>query len=240
MNMSDNERFHELAHKVLANAAEPAERAQLQALIAENPPLKKEFSQLGKEAEAAREILMLMEDIDVGYDPHQEPSMPPPMERLRTAVQEVFEPGSTMSVGRVQGRVGRSLQILEHWAGRQVGAGQKEVLDSIASLRRAFMAMSRPRELQAEATLSRGKAFIQSHETLLHSRPEQRVISKGSVQARGRRGREAELMPRLVALERRIRDIEATARDCRQELSELLGEMAEETRSLFSDETAED
>ena len=184
---------------------------------------------------------MLLEDIEVGCSPHQELALPPPpMERLRTAVQEVFEPGSTKSIGSEQGRVGRSLQMLEDWASRQVGAGQKEVLASIASLRRAFMTMGSPGEMQAAATVSRGKAFTPSPDMLLHSRPEQRVMSKGSVQARGRRGQQAELRPRLVALERRIRNIEATARDCRKELGELLGEMAEETGSLFNDENAKD
>ena len=57
MNISDDERFHELAHKALANEAQPAEQAELQALIAENPKLKEEFEQMGPESAAARDYL---------------------------------------------------------------------------------------------------------------------------------------------------------------------------------------
>jgi anti-sigma factor RsiW len=57
MNMSNEERFHELAHKALSKEAQVAERAELQTLIAENPKLKEEFEQMGAESAAAREIL---------------------------------------------------------------------------------------------------------------------------------------------------------------------------------------
>ncbi len=83
MNMDNEERFHELMHKALAIVAQAAERAELEALIAEHPDLKEEFEKLGAENAAAREILPLLEDIE-----HPQGTIPPPpMARLRQVVR---------------------------------------------------------------------------------------------------------------------------------------------------------
>src|SRR5882762_1466866 len=86
MNKSTEERFHELAHKALAKEVQPAEHSELQALIVENPELKGEFEQLDAERTAAREMLMLMADVE---DP-QRPAPAIPRERLKRRVAEVF------------------------------------------------------------------------------------------------------------------------------------------------------
>ena len=124
--MINDERFCELAHKALAREAQPAERAQLLALLAENPALKKEFEEMRAEAAIAREILPLLEDIE-----HPTGQIPqPPMERLKRQVQKVFEQG-----GSQKRELRELLAELESWAGGAMRAEGGQVMKLVAALR---------------------------------------------------------------------------------------------------------
>src|SRR5437899_3338719 len=86
MNIRDEERFHELAHKALANENQANEQAELQTLITEHPKLKEEFERIRTETAVAREILPMLEDLK-----YPQKGIPrPPMRRLRKETREVF------------------------------------------------------------------------------------------------------------------------------------------------------
>src|SRR5438552_3766878 len=60
MPMND-QRFFDLAMKVIAGQSSSAERAELDALIAAQPELKEQFEQLRAEARTAREVVPLLD-----------------------------------------------------------------------------------------------------------------------------------------------------------------------------------
>ena len=117
MNMSNEERFFELAHKALSKKAQPSEEAELRALLTASPKLKNDFEQMGAEAAAAREMLPLLEDIERP----REPVPPAPMARLRREVREVFSQGE-------QGRAGMRDLVgqLERWIRRDPAPATRE------------------------------------------------------------------------------------------------------------------
>ena len=213
MNMSNEERFHELAHKAFANEAQEAERAELQALMAENPNLKEEFEQMGAESAAVREILPLLEDIE-----HPQGSIPPPpMARLQKVVREVFSPRKE-SVGELR----ELLVRLEQWASRQVGAERERLKELIAALRESVsaqggapaagrMAALRSRRVRYEA------APLFEEEVMAYALPPEREEA---------RPEEEELENRLRALEARIRRAEEITHECRDEVRGLLAAFA--------------
>jgi hypothetical protein len=63
MNMN-NERFFDLAMKVIANQAADAERAELKALLASQPELHAEFARLTADARVTKEALLLMDKME--------------------------------------------------------------------------------------------------------------------------------------------------------------------------------
>jgi len=60
MNMN-NERFFDLAMKVIASQAADAERAELKALLASQPELHAEFARLTADARVTKEALLMMD-----------------------------------------------------------------------------------------------------------------------------------------------------------------------------------
>jgi hypothetical protein len=209
MNMSNEERFHELAHKALAKEAQAAERAELQALIAENPKLKEEFEHLGAERAAAREILPLLEDIE-----HPQGRIPPPpMARLQKAVRGVFE-----SQRESPGELRELLVRLEQWASRQVGVERERLKELIAFLRESVSTQGGAAAAGQMATLrSRRVRFAPApmlqEEALACALPPEREETKPE---------EEELESRLRALEARIRRAEEITHECRDEVRGLL------------------
>lgn len=61
MNPMNDQRFFDLAMKVIANQSTDAERTELDALLARQPELKAEFERLRGEAALAREVLPLVD-----------------------------------------------------------------------------------------------------------------------------------------------------------------------------------
>jgi hypothetical protein len=209
MNIGNEERFHELAHKALAKEAQPAEQAELRALIAENPKLKEEFEQMGVETSAARELLPLLEDLQHSHGRIP----PPPMQRLQKAVREVFEPRPES-----QGEVRELLARLEKWAGRQIGAERERIVELISFLRESLSAQGGAPVAGQMATLrSRQARYAPSpmlqEEILACALPPEREEA---------RPEEEELESRLRALEVRIRRAEEITHECRDEVRGLL------------------
>jgi hypothetical protein len=86
MNLGSENRFHELARKVLGKEAQAMDLEDLRVMIARYPALKADFERLRAEIGATREILPLLEDIQ-----HPQREVPPaPLPELRQAVQDVF------------------------------------------------------------------------------------------------------------------------------------------------------
>ena len=205
-----NERFCELAHKSLAKEAQPPEEAELQALLAENSELKREFEEMTVEAKAAREILPLLEDIS---NP-QGSIPPPPMERLKEAVGDVFR----------QRREAKDdpwdlLAKLEKWASGQTGSERDRIATLISNLRR-FLFAARSRASTLPQALASAEEFEFSERwPSEHWRP-------------------TEFEDRLRHLETRIRKIEGLAHESEQELNSVLKqlwlkrEMSERQRTI--------
>ena len=64
MNVMNDERFSDLAMKVIAQQATPAERAELDAALAGDPARKAEFGQWQAQAALARELMPLVNSMD--------------------------------------------------------------------------------------------------------------------------------------------------------------------------------
>ena len=64
MNTMNDDRFFDLAMKVIANQATDAERAELDALVAARPELEAELTRLRSEAAVAREAVPLVDAVD--------------------------------------------------------------------------------------------------------------------------------------------------------------------------------
>jgi hypothetical protein len=206
MNMSNEERFHELAHKALARAAEPTEQAELQALIAENPQLKEEIEQMDAETSVARELLPLIEDLQ---DPRRD--MPqPPMRRLQRAIQEVFGPRAESP-----GELRELLARLENWAERQIGHERHRLVELISDFRSS---LSAPR---GEHVI--GLRVVQACAAPKASRlrEEAEVLAMGEGEEE-RKKREAQFEARLRSLEARIRQAEQITHECREEMQGLI------------------
>jgi hypothetical protein len=209
MNMSNEERFHELAHKALAREAQAAEQAELRALIAENPKLKDEFEQLGAESAAIREMLPLLEDIE--HPLAQIP--PPPLARLQKVVRDVFDRRKESA-----GELRELLTRLEQWASRLVGEERARIMELIVGLRESLMA-------QVGAPAPAGMAPLRSRRVRYAAAPmlpeEVMACAPTSMREEEMAG-EAELEDRLKALEARIRRAEEVAHECRAEVQGLL------------------
>jgi hypothetical protein len=205
MNISDNERFHELAHKALAKQATPGEQRELRALIAENPKLKEELEQIGGETSVLRELLPLLEDL-------QQPPRGIPhllMERLKSEVGEVIDANAESKSEIVD-----VLARLEKWARQQVGASRDEVMAMIAVLRESILSGG-SEEPVAEAAMLRAPEIA-------HTEPRLREEAEAGARAEEKRNRQAELERRLVSLEARIRQAEEITHACRDEVRALL------------------
>lgn len=208
MNIGNNERFHELAHKVLAEEAQPTEQSELQALIAENAELKEEFEQMGAESAAAREILPLLEDLQHSHGRIP----PPPTQRLQNAVREVFErrPES-------RGEVHELLARLESWAGRKIGAEREHLMHLISSVRQSMSAPSGeafPKAAMLQAPMARYASTRQLGEEAEARRAHE---PEGAAKKRA-----LEFEDRLRSLEARLRQAEQIAHECRQEMRGLI------------------
>ncbi len=211
MNISDEERFHELAHKALANKAQPAEQAELRALIAENPELKEEFEQLGVESSLVQEILPLLEDIE-----HPRPDTPhPPMQRLQKEIRAVFEPRPE-SPGEVRELLGK----LEKWAARQIGAERERIMELISFLRESLSAAVPEPPVGMMAMLMENRVHIDlTPDPTLREEAEARATHEPAEETRRR---EVEFENRLRSLEERIRHAEEITHECGEEVRGLL------------------
>jgi len=208
MNKGNEERFHELAHKVLAKVAQPAEQSELRALIVENPKLKEEFGQMGAESRAMREILPLLKDIE-----HPQGKFPPsPMQRLQKAVREVFEPPP-----EPRGEVREWLARLEKWASSGIGTERDRIMEFISFLRKSPAAGGEP--VLAEMALFRTPASRYAARPRLEEEAEARAISEMEEQSKKR---DAEFEDRLRSLEARIRRAEQLTHACQEEIQGLL------------------
>lgn len=204
MNISSNERFHELAHKALAKEASPAEHRELKALIAENPKLKEEIEQMGGEAVVLRELLPLLEELQ-----HPVPNIPaPPMERLGREVGGVFR-ARAKSKGDLRELLGK----LEDWAHRQADASREEVAALVALLRGSL--------LEEECDAAPAEMMMLRSPEIGYPAP--RLREKVAERAREEAAqRQREMERRLLSLEGRIREAEEITRKCRDEMRGLL------------------
>ena len=208
MNIGNKERFHELAHKVLAEEAQPTEQSELRALIAENAELKEEFEQIGAQSAAAREILPLLEDLQHSHGRIP----PPPTQRLQKAVCKVFErrPESP-------GEVRELLAKLESWAGRKMGAEREHLMHLISSVRQSISAPSG--EAFPEAAMLQTPVARYASTRQLGEEAESRKARESEVAAKKR---DLEFEDRLRSLEARLRQAEQIAHECRQEMRGLI------------------
>ena len=209
MSLSNEERFCELAHKAIAKEAQPAEQAELQALLAENPTLKKEFEEMGAEAAIAREILPLLEDIQ-----HPTGRIPqPPIERLKREVGKVFEQRRSE-----KGELSQLLDRLENWAGGAMRAEGRQIMELVAELRAS---VSETRDVRPAAIGRLGRVLREETPPLApRGRSEEELR------------RETEFEERLRHLEQRIGQIERTAHDS---IARMAHECTQEVRALVSD-----
>lgn len=209
--MSNEDRFQELAHKALAKTAQPAEQAELRALIANDPKLKHEFEELGVEAALARETLPMMEDIE-----RPSAHMPqPPMERLRREVGKVFKQPVSPS-----DELREMLERLERWAGGlRSGAGREKVLQWMNELRASLSeGLAGPAMLREQMP-----SMLREESTPYMFR---KLMAEGEERRESQDQREADFEKRLSHLEERI---EKTARVV-QELGDDLRSCLEELR----------
>ncbi len=212
MNIEGNERFHELAHKALANDTQPAEQAELKAFIAENPKLKEEFEQMEQESAAAREILPLLEDIQ-----HPRSGVPqPPMRRLQQEVRDVFEPRSESKKELYE-----LLAKLEKWADKQIGAERERVVEWISMLSRSFVAgPPEPLFTKVPPSLTESLRMLRSSEKT--------TLEAAGGKTEEAKYRQAVFEKRLRSLEERIRQAEQITQYCREEVQGLLEELERE------------
>jgi hypothetical protein len=200
MSTNNEHRFHELAHKSLAKEIQPAEEAELEALIAENPELKKEFEQLRGEMPAIRELLTLIQDVE---NPQGDvPAIP--MERLKERVEAVFTQRQPSDVNILE-----ALTKLEQWAAALVGNERKKVMELIEGIRTWVSGMTE--ESYSVARLGFVDLGL-------------------SLQAKSRRGREAgedakqllaEFTDRLQSLEKQKAGMEAALCSLERQKAEL-------------------
>jgi hypothetical protein len=208
--MDDEKRFHELAHKALANEAQPAEQAELRALIAENPKLKEEFERMRAETAAAREILPLLEDVQ-----HPQGNIPrAPMRRLQKEIREVFEQRSESKI-----ELRELLARLEKWTVGQFGIERERVMHLVSLLQHSLGA---GRSEPADTTDALREADFPNTDFLAFVDPEPSQ-SPATGKLAEARGPEADLVSRLRSLEVRIRHAEQINHECRQELGAILG-----------------
>jgi hypothetical protein len=81
-----NERFFDLAMKVIARQAGDAERAELEALLADDPDLRTEFARLEADARMAREVLPILGAVEASAG-----ELPPYARgRLQTKVRQTL------------------------------------------------------------------------------------------------------------------------------------------------------
>jgi len=208
MNISREDRFHELAHKALAKNAQPSEQAELRGLIAESPKLKEEFEQMGAESAVAREILPLLENVQ---HPHGR-IPPPPMQRLQKAVREVFEPHPES-----QAELGELLRRLDKWAARRLGVERERVMELISFIRESSEAAGREPVLAEMAMLHKLSPIYAAAPQL---KEEDEVRPVGEMEED--RKRKGEFEERLRSLESRICQAEQVMHECKSEMLGLL------------------
>ncbi|MEI6195197.1 MAG: hypothetical protein WCS42_12790 [Verrucomicrobiota bacterium] len=214
MNISDNERFHELAHKALAKQATPTEQRELGAMIAENPKLKEAMEQMGGEAELLRELLPMLEDLQ-----HPMPDIPPPpMELLRSEVGKVFE-----SRKKTKAELGELLARLEKWARQQAGTSRDEVMAMVNVLRSSFLGEA-TEDLMADVAMLRSTTIACAAPTIMEG-------AETYARADESMRRHAEVEDRLRSIDQRLRRSEEISRECREEMRRLLEFMAQEKES---------
>jgi hypothetical protein len=207
MNRHDEERFHELAHKVLSEEADPAEQDDLRALIAGDPKLKNEFEQLATESTAARELLMLMEDVE-----HPQGPIPPvPMAVLKQRLAQAFVERKSSPRD-----IFDSLRKLHRWANAQIGADREIVMMSLNVLQDALLARS-DLPIASRVQLESSRQFI-----LPKAMPARHAMSYGMQQNIEATNRMVEFRSRMVALERRLRESEEMTKQCRHEIQQLI------------------
>ena len=214
MNISNNERFHELAHRALAKLATPTEQRELGAMIAENPKLKEMMEQMGGEASVLREILPMLEDLQ-----HPLPIIPaPPMERLRSEIGEVFE-----SRKRSKAELGDLLARLETWARQQAGASREEVT-AMANVLRSSLLGEGSEELMADTAMFRTSKIVCAAPRLMEEAEAYAMADKNKRQ-------QSELEDRLRSIDKRLHQAEEISRECREEMRQLLEFLAHEKES---------
>ncbi len=214
MNISDNDRFHELAHKALTKQATPVEQRELGAMIAENPKLKVEMEQLGGEAAVVREILPLLEALQ-----HPVPNIPaPPMDRLRSEVGSVFE-----SRGKSKAELGDLLSRLEKWARQQAGASREEVTAMVNVLRSSLLGGG-TEELMADVRMLSASKLAPAAPRLLEEAESYALADES-------KRRQEELEERLRSIDKRLRQAEEISSDCRKEMHQLLEFIGREKES---------
>ena len=218
MNTGDNERFHELAHKALAEKATQAEQRELRALIAEDPKLKEEMEHLGGEAGVIRELLPLLEDLQ------QQPRGIPDdlMERLRTEVGEVLDANA-----KSKNEIVDLLTRLEKWARQQVGASREEVTALVALLRGSLLAREGEGRGAEPAMLRQSHLATMRGSHFAHAAP--RLME--AVEARSREEEDrsrAELEIRLLSVGARLQQAEGITPKCRAEVLALLETLSRE------------
>lgn len=214
MNMSNDERFHELAHKALGKEATTAEQQELRALIAEKPELKQELEQMSTEVSAVREILPLLEDIQ--HPRHGAPA--PPMQRLQRQVQEVFKQKPESS-----GELRELLARLESWAGRKMGTEREHLMELISSVRQSLSAPGGA--VFAEAAMLQAPMARYATRRRLSEEAEFRAARETEEEAKKR---ELEFADRLRSLEARLQQAEQIAHECREEMHGLIKAFARE------------
>lgn len=204
MNTSNDERFHELVHKVLANEAQPTEQSELRTLIAEDPKLKEEFEQLTVEGAVVRHILPMLED----FQHHRSPTPPPPMARLGKEVARVFE-----EKGARLEEVHELLESLKRWAGGlRTGEGRTNVFQWVDEFRASLL--GRHGEVRAMGAPAHA-VFAEEPSCLT------REGVRGERNARELQ-RNAEFERRLGDLAGRIEQAAQMANQCGEELRELV------------------
>lgn len=212
MNISENERFHVLAHKALAKQATPTEERELRALIADDPKLKEEMEHLGGEAAVLRELLPLLQDLE------QPPRGIPRslMDRLTKDVGEVLDAN-----GKSKRDLRELLAKLEDWAHRQTGVSRDEVAALVALLRGSLLK-------EGEATLA-DVAILRAPE-VSYTAPRLREEVTGRAREATAR-RQEELERRLVSLEARLEEAQEITSKCRNDVRGLL-EIFERERGI--------
>jgi hypothetical protein len=148
MSIGSDERFYELAHKIIVNEARPSEQDELEALFTGNPALKEKLTEIAAEAAMAREVVPLLGEVG-----EQAEVPPPPMERLRWSIRNIFAGKTPGSAEELRELIGR----LETWAEgaplsdkervRKLVAGFRTGMQSLPHVRAPFEGLQRGRML---------------------------------------------------------------------------------------------